>query len=77
MSCIIDIIQSLQKFLWSLPMLVILLGIWFIRGPKKLEPEENVSFIPPIPPAPGPFADLEKAEKETADKGEEAEHDGQ
>ena len=26
MSCIIDIIQSLQKFLWSLPMLVILLG---------------------------------------------------
>ena len=79
----INISSELYYFMrWEVPriavtVLVILLGIWFIRGPKKLEPEENVSFIPPIPPAPGPFADLEKAEKETADKGEEAEHDGQ
>ena len=26
MSCIIDAVQSLQKLLWSLPMLVVLLG---------------------------------------------------
>lgn len=83
-----NISDELYYFMrWEVPRItvtvfVILLGVWFIRGPRK--PEESAPFVPPVipaEPAPGPFAEPEKAEEETpegtADGEKEAEHDGQ
>lgn len=81
-----NISSELYYFMrWEVPRIavtvfVILLGIWFIRGPRKQEPDEEAAFVPPVipvEPVSRPFAEPETAEKGTADKEKEAGYDGQ
>lgn len=52
--------------------LIIALGVWFIRGPKKAKAEDIPAFTPPAP-EPAPAEPVETVKAETAEQAPEQE----
>ena len=52
--------------------LIIALGVWFIRGPKKAKAEDIPPFTPPAP-EPAPAEPVETVKAETAEQAPEQE----